>query len=210
MTKLHRDLIKIERFIKMTHSATDTKTINDRKETLEKVKEKPWALGNLSPELKDDIEVVTTAVNAYGRALEYASARLQGNRKIVRMAVTNNGLALKHASSVLQGDKKIVLAAVNEHGRALKHASEELKNNEEVAHAAVRNEHFAIDSVHGELKKRIKLFRRLRMHIRELKQYDCFIARPILALVIMWATAAAQEKTREDKATDDQSICSIM
>lgn len=78
--------------------------------------------------LRDNNEIVSTAVNKTGLSLEHASLRLQNNRGIVLSAVKQTGSALMYASTRLQNDHEIVLSAVTQDRYALKYASDELKN----------------------------------------------------------------------------------
>lgn len=72
-----------------------------------------------------------------GLILEYLSETLKNNPQVVLTAVQNNGLALKFASKQLQNSLKVVLTAVKKNGSALKFASDTLKDNEQVVFAAV-------------------------------------------------------------------------
>jgi len=57
---------------------------------------------------------------------------LKNDREIVLTAVQRNGNALRHASDELKKDREIVLAAVQENGSALCYASDELKKDQKL------------------------------------------------------------------------------
>ena len=67
----------------------------------------------VSPELRDDRDIVLAAVAKSGAVLEYASPNLRSDREVVLAAVLESGRALKHASSELQKDRELVLAAAS-------------------------------------------------------------------------------------------------
>lgn len=118
-----------------------------------------------SEELRDDKEVVLTAIHDCPYSFKYASKRLLGDREIVSVAIEKNnavdvfryvseelqndiGLALKIVSKYgwalqwmplsLRSDRDVVLAAVRHWGDAFVFASEDLRNDWEVALTAVR------------------------------------------------------------------------
>ena len=94
----------------------------------------------VSKELKNDHEIVMTAVKYKGFSLRYASDKLKHNRDIVLVAVRNCRYALEYASEELKNDHEIVLAAVQTSGYALEFASDKLKNNRDIVLVAVRND----------------------------------------------------------------------
>lgn len=107
-----------------------------------------------SDELKNDPEVVLTAVQACPTSLGAASAAMRANRAIVLAAVEANGIAgLKHCAAELRADREIVRAACKSmlgrgfvhrdregkttHDTALQHASDVLKNDKPLVLEAV-------------------------------------------------------------------------
>lgn len=99
----------------------------------------------LKPELRDDPEVVKTAVKNHGFALRYASERLQDDPEVVKIAVKKNGWTLQFASERLKDDPEIVTIAVKNNGMALVDASTRLKDDPEIVTAAVTNEGCALN-----------------------------------------------------------------
>lgn len=71
------------------------------------------------------------------KALQYASSRLKDDRDIVLSAVSNNGLALQYASLALQRDKEIVLSAIFNNYEAWEYASSVVKYDKDVVLAAM-------------------------------------------------------------------------
>ena len=76
-----------------------------------------------SKRLRNDRDVVITAINENPLALEYASNNLKNDKIIIWNVVESNGLLLHLASEELRNDKDIVLPAVKQNGLALKYAS---------------------------------------------------------------------------------------
>ncbi|MGO0305516.1 DUF4116 domain-containing protein [Endozoicomonas acroporae] len=104
------------------------------------------------PDLKNDREVVTTAVASYPSALAFAGRKFQADRELVKGAVRNDGESLEFASPELKDDEDIVLAAVENNGRALEYASPELKDDEDIVLAAVVNNGKALEYASERLK----------------------------------------------------------
>jgi histidinol phosphatase-like PHP family hydrolase len=63
-----------------------------------------------SDRIKNDVEVVMTAVKSRGLSLEYASKNLRADKEIVLAAMKQNSLAFKYADEALKTDKDILLA----------------------------------------------------------------------------------------------------
>ncbi len=121
----------------------------------------------LCQSFNNDIEIVMTAVQQNGAALQYASNELKRNKQIVLAAVSQHdlvmnlskkqffyidsvrkhiaGSALKYAFPDLQQDKEVVLAAVTANGMALDYASTDLKQDKEIVLAAVTANGMALD-----------------------------------------------------------------
>jgi hypothetical protein len=60
--------------------------------------------------LKDDIDVVTTAVKFEGRLLQHTSEAMRASKSVVLAAVSNDWEAVKYASSQLQSDPDVIAA----------------------------------------------------------------------------------------------------
>ena len=87
--------------------------------------------------LKNDKEVVLTAVSNYGYALMHASSLLKSDREVIIAAVKNDGLALQFANN-FNSDLFIVLAALSQNGTALEFVDPGLRDNDEVVQFAIK------------------------------------------------------------------------
>ena len=65
-------------------------------------------LALLSPELRNDKEVVLEAVKRYGSDLENASDTLKNDKEVVLEAVKQNGFAFKYATAELRSDDEFI------------------------------------------------------------------------------------------------------
>lgn len=94
--------------------------------------------------LKADREVVLTACNQDGYALESASTALQDDREVVLTAVVRShaGDPLKYASAALRAalrdNRELVLELCQMNGIVLQYASDALRGDREVVMAAVK------------------------------------------------------------------------
>lgn len=85
------------------------RTITNKNEFLEAVKNNGWALYHASKELRDDKQLILEAIkyDAY-TSLVFASERLQDNEEVVLTAVKKNRYALNCASERLQNNKEFL------------------------------------------------------------------------------------------------------
>ena len=100
----------------------------------------PGSFRHLPDAFRDDDQIVSLAVQNWGRALEWASSRLQDNKEIVLAVVQKYGLS-PHASKRLRDDREVVLLGVKKNGKGLLYASDRLKDDREVVLLAVKNEY---------------------------------------------------------------------
>ena len=110
-----------------------------------------------SETLRNDRNVVLTAVAQNGYALQHASETLRNDDKVVLAAVAQNGYALEYASETLRNDRNVVLAAVAQDGRALMHASETLRNDRKVVLTAVAQDGWALQYASNTLRKKHRI-----------------------------------------------------
>jgi hypothetical protein len=97
-----------------------------------------WVLASASVGLRADREVVQAAIEHLGGAvLMHAAFDIQDDRNIVLSAIQKNGLALEYASDDLRADRDLVLRAISRDGRALQFASPSLQDDKEVVLSAV-------------------------------------------------------------------------
>ena len=101
---------------------------NNKEEVLEAVKEDGTKLENASEELRNDREVVMTAVKQYGAEskeitydfLQLISKDLRADKEVIMAVIKNNGYALEQVSKELQSairshfssDKELVMVAL--------------------------------------------------------------------------------------------------
>ena len=89
--------------------------------------------------LRDDKEIILTAVKKEGQALYYASEKLRDDREVVLEAVKNKGLIYKYASKRLRADKELAIEAIHNDKRAYSYVVEELKEDESIKAAKEGN-----------------------------------------------------------------------
>lgn len=77
-------------------------------------------------------------------ALKYASQKLRNNKNIVLTAVKQNGNALQYVYIELWYDVEVAFNAVSSCGLALKYASQKFKNNRRIVQKAVEENPNAI------------------------------------------------------------------
>lgn len=97
-----------------------------------------WA----SPALRENKQVLLTAVAANGRALRYTQG-LRNDKDVVLAAVAQDGDALQFAAG-LRGDKEVVVAACRQTGWALQYASDALRDDAEVVRVAANQDPNAV------------------------------------------------------------------
>lgn len=129
----------------------------DKEITLKVVKKIGTFLEYASERLKNDREVVMTAITSEaeglispweilnGKALLFASDELRSDREFMIEVLQKNPNALEYATDELKNDKDIVTEVVESCGFALKYASDELKNDKEVVLKAVKNNGVALE-----------------------------------------------------------------
>ena len=107
---------------------------NDREVVLTAVRKRGRYLREVSEDYKNDKEVVLAAIESYSiNVLQYASPELKNDKEVVLAAIkTSHGKALQYASPELKNDKEVVLAAIKQDAGSLQYASEELKNDKEI------------------------------------------------------------------------------
>ena len=127
---------------------------NDKNTAIEKIKKNPLALRFASSELKNDKEVVMTAVGkfGFGDCVRHASDNLKNDREVVMTAVKNNGLALKLLSDKFKDDKEVVMCSVSSRSGALEFASDRLKDDHEIVITAMENNKSAFEFASDRLK----------------------------------------------------------
>ena len=73
-----------------------------------------------------------------------ASDLVRDNRDVVLSAVRQDGTALEFAKFALQSDREVVLAACRQYGKALQFASDAIKADGEIVEVAIRQHHASL------------------------------------------------------------------
>ena len=92
-----------------------------------------------APEFQDDFEIVLSAVEIDGMALEFASDRLRKDKEVVQSAVKSESLALQWAGAKWKKDYETILLAVSKSGDAIQFLSKQWRNNIDIVRVAVRS-----------------------------------------------------------------------
>lgn len=86
----------------------------------------------LTPEARDDEELVAKVVKDWGPNLEHVPEKYKDNYDVVLSAVKSDGEALQFASERLKSDVKIVKSAIREYWSAVYYASDVAKDNPDI------------------------------------------------------------------------------
>lgn len=148
---------------------------NDKAYVLDLLSQEYKSIGTLfkyvGDKLKEDREVVTTAVYRKGGNLKFSHEIFQDDEDIVSIAVNTNGYAIRYASPRLKDNKKIgMLAASRTHGSSIEDLSDRLRNDKELILQALNFNDYAFvcasetlredkDVVEFAMKKNPKLFK---------------------------------------------------
>jgi hypothetical protein len=104
---------------------------NDDKEIAEKMIDKyPKLIKHLSESLKDNLDLMTTAVKNDPYTFQYVSKDLKNNKDFVFFALSKNGMNLEHVSDELKLDPEVVIEALYYSRTAIKYIPDELITNE--------------------------------------------------------------------------------
>jgi hypothetical protein len=106
----------------------------------------------IPPELKNDRDVVLEMMKFSGK-LEQASARLRNDYQVVMTAVERDPTAIQYASRLMKDDKDIIRMAIRADGLLLRYASTRLRNCRDIVHEAVRENSEAIKYASKDLQK---------------------------------------------------------
>ncbi len=143
---------------------------NNREIVLTAVKSNGYALRSASDELQADKEVVLAVVKYNGYHLRYASTKLKADKEVVLTAVRSNGMALCHASEELKADKQVALTAVTSNGKAFADVDSKLSSDKDILLAAEKSIGYAllrhVDMVVEVVKADSSQLTNARSHIR--------------------------------------------
>lgn len=135
--QLQKDLIDVDPYYFMFLSPQERE---DREIVLHAVKKKGNNLYWASDLLRADREIVLEAMSNGATCLSTVSLQLRDDREVVLKAVSNYGLVILYASSALQLDRGIALAAVQNNGESLQYLSDTFRDDEEICSVAVQTD----------------------------------------------------------------------
>ena len=92
------------------------------------------------PSLRDDADVVWTAVCRNPESIKFASERLKNDKTIILFVVQRSGLALRFASQPLKRDWDVVSTAMENNYQAIRLVSTSLLDNEDFALLAIQEQ----------------------------------------------------------------------
>eukprot|EP00978_Attheya_sp_CCMP212_P040849 scaffold227084_cov71-Attheya_sp.AAC.1 len=88
--------------------------------------------------IKNDVELVTIAIQQCTYAIRYASRSLRDNRRFVRSAVRNDWETLMYVSNRMRNDKQIAQIAVEQHSDSIEFCGNQvLRENPEIMNLAI-------------------------------------------------------------------------
>eukprot|EP01080_Neovahlkampfia_damariscottae_P008618 gene8618-565_t len=101
--------------------------------------------------LRDDFEVVLSAIKKNRNLLELASDNLKNNKKLIQEAIKIDPKLIDYASEILKNDVEIMTKVVEISGICLRYGSDEIKKNKEIVLKAINNSPFSICYVAPEM-----------------------------------------------------------
>jgi hypothetical protein len=110
----------------------DSKLFRDKAWISEVLDINPRLFNRAKGEAIEDYDVCLSACTKHGMNLQYVSPELRNNRNLVLAAVQENGPALAFASTELKNDSEIVWAAVKNNRMAYAHASPKMKKDNQL------------------------------------------------------------------------------
>ncbi|EFC41472.1 hypothetical protein NAEGRDRAFT_58778 [Naegleria gruberi] len=145
-----------------------TNHLTDRIEKLsdEEKKDKELIIGHLKispmsfpfidPSLKNDIDVVMTAVTKHGGVLKFLSPEMKKNKEVV-MASKHQGFA--YADKTLQRDRQAILNAAQHYGGILELLDKDLRNDEEIVLQCIKTTPMSLEFASETLRNNPEIVR---------------------------------------------------
>lgn len=112
----------------------------------------PSVLGQASPSLRNDKQLVLMAVGIHGFAIRDAFHQMKEDKQVIQRAVQTSGQALQFLSPFWKNDEEIVSLAVQQNGEALSFASKACRNRREIVSLAVRKDGMALSFASNSLR----------------------------------------------------------
>ncbi|CAE7303285.1 Cytoplasmic dynein 2 light intermediate chain 1 [Symbiodinium microadriaticum] len=199
ITLLRRPAAQVEWLEKIAQKADLSKAPdlirNDREVLMTAVRLDDDALQWASPDLLGDRGLVLEAVQRCGFALACADRPLQADREVVLAAVARHGLSLEFAVPELRGDAEVVLTAIGQDGNAFQFASTDLRCNRDFVLKSVRRNGYALTYASPELRGDSEVVRAAI----ETMGWICECGKQ-LAQFGGWALQCADRKLQADRA----------
>ncbi|SAL47282.1 hypothetical protein AWB71_02558 [Caballeronia peredens] len=125
----HDELLDASEFIALRSKTKMAEALADNKEqALHVCAQNPYALAFVSDRMKDDIDVVKTAVNELADVVKFAGPVARDNKEIGLSAVMQDGNSFKYLSERLRNDPEVAVIASYDLGDEIKeHLGENLK-----------------------------------------------------------------------------------
>lgn len=126
-----------------------------RERALRLVKEDSLNLNSLPLLFKNDLEVVSVAVEKFGYSLRHASPELRNHKETVLLACKNWPHALKYASDELKDSDTFLtmLFKIKGAGVALQYASERITGERNVVYEAIQSYDGALRYAHEDIRE---------------------------------------------------------
>lgn len=125
-----------------------TSELHNRESLLVVVNQNGLAIRNASDELRNDPEVVLSAIRNDTKANQYVvGSKLFSNVDFMREVVKYTEEALQYASEILQNDYEIVQRSVQYNGKSLLYASNELKKDRDIVLKAIEQNGDAFEEI---------------------------------------------------------------
>lgn len=135
----------------------------------------PQALGYASDRLRNDFDLVSQVVQSSSTfsVLSFASQDLKNNKEIVLTAIRRNPFAYLEASDALQKDEQVAMEAISQRGVLLYHAPMSIQDNLEIVLRAVENDPWGYEFVKSDsIKNHQQVLNLVGKLIEELKLYS--------------------------------------
>lgn len=126
---------------------------DDREIVFEFCRYSTFNLAYASERLRDDYEIVMTAIsNSKAVSIYYFSERLKNNREIVEAALAKSPDQFKYVGQKFKDDRELLIKLCASHGYVIKYASPRLRNDKELALLACSNAPSIVRFLSDELK----------------------------------------------------------
>ncbi len=144
---------QINVIIKNANKLPKDLSINNKETALVVVSQIGKLFQYLSKELKDDEQLVKTALATSPNMLEFVGERFKNNKTIVMDIVSKKGSLLRYASDGLKNDREVILIAIKNDGLALKYVGDKFKDDDEIVRIAITQNGLALEFAGEKFRK---------------------------------------------------------